>query len=79
MNATAVGGPIVVLHDHLDGGVRPQTVLDLAAEHGVGRLKTQELIHYKSEVAVTLMRGIKQALDPNNVMNPGVVLSTTDP
>lgn len=49
-----------------------------AAEHGVGRLKTQELMHYKSDVAVTLMRGIKQALDPNNLMNPGVVLSTTD-
>ena len=35
MNAASVGGPIVVLHDHLDGGVRPQTVLDLAAEHSV--------------------------------------------
>lgn len=28
-------GPIVVLHDHLDGGVRPATVLDLARRHGV--------------------------------------------
>ena len=28
-------GPIVVLHDHLDGGVRPATVLDLAHRHGV--------------------------------------------
>lgn len=28
-------GPIVVLHDHLDGGVRPATVLDLARSHGV--------------------------------------------
>lgn len=35
MNAAPVGGPIVVLHDHLDGGVRPQTVLDLAVEHGM--------------------------------------------
>jgi adenosine deaminase len=35
MNSASVGGPIIVLHDHLDGGVRPQTVLDLAAEHGV--------------------------------------------
>ena len=35
MNAAAVSGPIVVLHDHLDGGVRPQTVLELAVEHGV--------------------------------------------
>ncbi len=28
-------GPLVVLHDHLDGGVRPATVLDLAHRHGV--------------------------------------------
>ena len=35
MNSASVGGPIIVLHDHLDGGVRPQTVLDLAAEHGL--------------------------------------------
>jgi len=28
-------GPLVVLHDHLDGGVRPQTVLDLARSAGV--------------------------------------------
>ncbi len=35
MNAAAVGGPIVVLHDHLDGGVRPQTVLDLASAYDV--------------------------------------------
>ena len=28
-------GPLVVLHDHLDGGVRPGTVLDLAQRYGV--------------------------------------------
>jgi len=28
-------GPIVVLHDHLDGGVRPATVLDLAHRYGI--------------------------------------------
>jgi len=27
--------PKVVLHDHLDGGVRPATVIDLAAERGI--------------------------------------------
>ena len=26
--------PKVVLHDHLDGGLRPQTILDLAADCG---------------------------------------------
>ena len=26
--------PKVLLHDHLDGGLRPQTILDLAADCG---------------------------------------------
>ena len=26
--------PKVLLHDHLDGGLRPQTIIDLAAEVG---------------------------------------------
>lgn len=29
-----VRAPKVLLHDHLDGGLRPQTILDLAAEQG---------------------------------------------
>ena len=29
-----IAAPKVLLHDHLDGGLRPQTVLDLAAESG---------------------------------------------
>ncbi|MEM7142873.1 MAG: adenosine deaminase [Actinomycetota bacterium] len=32
---TAANGPLVVLHDHLDGGVRPTTVLELARSAGV--------------------------------------------
>ncbi|HSK91220.1 MAG TPA: adenosine deaminase [Euzebyales bacterium] len=27
--------PKVLLHDHLDGGLRPQTIIDLAGEHGI--------------------------------------------
>jgi adenosine deaminase len=34
--------PKVLLHDHLDGGVRPQTVIDLAAEQGYDELPTTE-------------------------------------
>lgn len=34
--------PKVVLHDHLDGGLRPQTVLDLADEVGYGGLPTHD-------------------------------------
>ncbi|MDP2419147.1 MAG: FAD-linked oxidase C-terminal domain-containing protein, partial [Hydrogenophaga sp.] len=46
----------------------------ISAEHGVGSLKADKLPHYKDPVALALMRQIKQALDPQNLMNPGRVL-----
>ena len=46
----------------------------ISAEHGIGRLKRGELAHYKSEIALDLMRRIKAAIDPDNIMNPGKVL-----
>ncbi len=49
-----------------------------SAEHGVGQLKTAQLEHYKSPVALSMMRAIKQALDPQGIMNPGCVLATTN-
>jgi FAD/FMN-containing dehydrogenase len=45
-----------------------------SAEHGVGSLKRDELVHYKSAVALDMMRAIKSALDPQNLLNPGRVL-----
>ncbi|BDT66783.1 putative FAD-linked oxidoreductase [Comamonadaceae bacterium OS-1] len=46
----------------------------ISAEHGVGSLKVGHLEHYKSPVAMALMRSIKEALDPQNLMNPGRVV-----
>ena len=46
----------------------------ISAEHGIGQLKRGELKHYKSPVALELMRSLKAALDPNNIMNPGKIL-----
>jgi FAD/FMN-containing dehydrogenase len=46
----------------------------ISAEHGVGQLKRDELPHYKSAVALDLMRSIKRALDPKGIMNPGRVI-----
>ena len=46
----------------------------ISAEHGIGALKREELVHYKSPVALALMRSIKQALDPQGLMNPGRLL-----
>ena len=46
----------------------------ISAEHGIGALKRDELVKRKSAVALGLMRAIKQALDPHNLMNPGRML-----
>ena len=48
----------------------------ISAEHGVGSLKAGHLPHYKDPVALGLMRAIKQALDPQQIMNPGRVLAS---
>jgi len=45
-----------------------------SAEHGVGALKVDKLQQYQSPVALGMMRAIKQALDPQGIMNPGCVL-----
>ena len=45
-----------------------------SAEHGIGRLKRDELKRYRSSVELQLMRAIKRTLDPRNILNPGVVL-----
>ena len=46
----------------------------ISAEHGIGSLKVEKLPHYKSPVAIELMKTIKRALDPQNIMNPGRVV-----
>ncbi len=46
----------------------------ISAEHGVGSLKLGKLEDYKSPVALAMMRAIKRALDPHNLMNPGRVI-----
>jgi len=46
----------------------------ISAEHGIGRLKRDDLEHYASAVELDLMRRLKQALDPQNIMNPGKVI-----
>ncbi len=46
----------------------------ISAEHGVGELKRHKLVKHKSPVALGRMRAIKQALDPQGLMNPGRML-----
>ncbi|MFM0135579.1 FAD-binding oxidoreductase [Caballeronia grimmiae] len=46
----------------------------ISAEHGLGQLKVDEAMRFKSPVEVRLMQTIKAALDPDNLMNPGKVV-----
>ncbi len=46
----------------------------ISAEHGIGRLRLEENMHYKSPVEIEMMRTVKRAFDPLNIMNPGKVI-----
>ncbi|MEO1679957.1 MAG: FAD-binding oxidoreductase [Pseudomonadota bacterium] len=62
-----------VVHDlaHELGG-------SISAEHGVGRLKVDDLERYGDPAKLAAMRAIKAALDPAGIMNPGAVLRMAD-
>lgn len=46
----------------------------VSAEHGVGRLKVDDLERYGDPGKLKAMRAIKAALDPEGILNPGAVL-----
>ena len=46
----------------------------ISAEHGIGRLKVDQLETVKDTVALQMMRQIKTSFDPKSLLNPGVVL-----
>ena len=58
-----------LVHDlvHQRGG-------SVSAEHGIGRLKTGDLLRYGDPAKIAAMRAIKAALDPLGILNPGAVL-----
>ena len=46
----------------------------ISAEHGIGRMKRDELIATAPPVAIALMRKVKAAFDPAGIMNPNKVI-----
>ena len=46
----------------------------ITAEHGVGVLKREFLSLSRSDSEIALMRTIKLAMDPKNILNPGRVI-----
>ena len=45
-----------------------------SAEHGIGKTKLPSMQRRKNKPALNAMWAIKQALDPNNILNPGKVI-----
>ncbi|GAM98765.1 D-2-hydroxyglutarate dehydrogenase [alpha proteobacterium U9-1i] len=46
----------------------------ISAEHGIGAVRVGDLARFKSAQSLIMMRAIKRALDPMNVMNPRVLI-----
>jgi FAD/FMN-containing dehydrogenase len=46
----------------------------ISAEHGIGQLKRDELARTGDPVALAMLRKVKQALDPQTLLNPGKLL-----
>ncbi len=101
--------PKVLLHDHLDGGLRPKTIIELAreigytglpttdpaelqqqvmdlfrlcldlggtlsGEHGIGLAKRDAFLALSDPFQIEALRGLKRALDPAGIFNPGKVV-----
>ena len=47
----------------------------ISAEHGIGQMKRDELARLHDPAALSIMRSVKQALDPYGLLNPGKLVS----
>lgn len=50
----------------------------VSAEHGIGLLKKEALPYTRSETELKIMRSIKKAIDPQNIMNPGKIFDLSE-
>ncbi|WP_340539775.1 FAD-binding and (Fe-S)-binding domain-containing protein [Nocardioides sp. GXZ039] len=66
----------VVLRDFLTDAARLVGEFggSLSGEHGDGRARSELLPHMYSPQAIAMFAGIKRAFDPDNLLNPGVLV-----
>ena len=77
--AVMVGDPARMEATYHDGWRRIMEATDrhggsLAHHHGIGRVRRDYLTAELGEAGVSLLRQVKATLDPNGIMNPGVLL-----
>ena len=65
-NWDALSGPVFDIVESLGGSI--------SAEHGIGIMKREDLAERASPVKMKLLRAVKQALDPDRIMNPRVMI-----
>jgi FAD/FMN-containing dehydrogenase len=73
----ARGGDVLDIRRRVNAIVHDLVIANggsVSAEHGVGQVRLAEIERYRAGVEVDLMRAVKSALDPWNIMNPGKVL-----
>ncbi|MFU7528203.1 FAD-binding oxidoreductase [Qipengyuania sp. ASV99] len=51
----------------------------ISAEHGIGQMKVDELGRLGDPAALSIMRSVKQALDPLGILNPGKLIPAAQP
>ncbi len=50
----------------------------ISAEHGIGQMKRDELARLSSPARMAVLTGVKRALDPRSLMNPGKLILAPD-
>jgi len=75
--AVWLGAEDAALKDRVTEAVEDEVLRlrgSFSAEHGIGQWKLPSMARRKDKVALAAMRAIRQALDPNGVLNPGKLL-----
>ena len=44
-----------------------------SAEHGIGQIKKNSLLKFKSKNEIDVMKKLKKVFDPKNILNPGKI------